>query len=168
MAEKPPQDAGMITTEQAARLLMISAERVRQLCKGGYIPRPSKGLVPLVGAVQGYVKFLKEEDRRSSKSAADSRVRDARAAEIELRIAERKRDLIPRAEAEAVLDALAGMVRQAFDGLAARVTRDLGVRRQIETAVHENLSRIADALEAGQRALETGGDDPATEPEEDA
>jgi hypothetical protein len=45
--------------------------------------------VQLVGAVQGYLRYLKGDERRSAKSAADSRVRDARALEIELRIAER-------------------------------------------------------------------------------
>ena len=90
------EHAGLIPIGQAARLLMISEERIRQLVKQGFIPKPEKrGFVQLVGAVQGYLRYLKDDERRSAKSAADSRVRDARALEIELRIAERSRELIP-------------------------------------------------------------------------
>ena len=69
-----PEPSGLIAIGQAARLLMISDERVRQLQKQGYIPRaPKRGVVPLVGAVQGYLRYLKDEERQSSKSAAASR-----------------------------------------------------------------------------------------------
>lgn len=74
MAEEDPQ-AGTITTAQAARLLMLSDERIRQLVKDGYIPRVAQGRFNLVAVVQGYIRFLKDEERRSSKSAADNRVR---------------------------------------------------------------------------------------------
>jgi len=77
-----------------ARLLMISEERIRQLVKQGSIPNTEKrGHVHLVGAVQGYLCFIKDDERHSTKSAADSRVCDARAFEIELCIAERSWEL---------------------------------------------------------------------------
>ena len=66
----------------------------------------------LVGAVQGYLRYLKDDERRSAKSAADSRVRDARALEIELRIAERSRELIPVEDALNDMAELAGMVER--------------------------------------------------------
>ena len=69
------EHAGLIPIGQAARLLMISEERIRQLVKQGFIPKPEKrGFVQLVGAVQGYLRYLKDDERRSAKSAADSRV----------------------------------------------------------------------------------------------
>ena len=68
------EHAGLIPIGQAARLLMISEERIRQLVKQGFIPKPEKrGFVQLVGAVQGYLRYLKDDERRSAKSAADSR-----------------------------------------------------------------------------------------------
>ena len=86
------EQSGLIPIGQAARLLMISEERIRQLVKQGYVPKSEKrGYVQLVGAVQGYLKYLNEDERRSTRSAADSRVRDARALEIELRIDANKR-----------------------------------------------------------------------------
>ena len=80
--------------------------------------------VQLVGAVQGYLKYLKEDERRSTRSAADSRVRDARALEIELRIAERTRDLIPLEDALTDMAELAGLLTQAVPKTAQRGTED--------------------------------------------
>ena len=115
------EQSGLIPIGQAARLLMISEERIRQLVKQGYVPKSEKrGYVQLVGSVQGYLKDLKEDERRSTKSAADSRVRDARALEIELRIAERTRDLIP-VEVE-------GWDRPAYLDPAARQPRRIEAR----------------------------------------
>ena len=161
-----PEPPGLIPIGQAARLLMISDERVRQLQKQGYIPRaPKRGVVPLVGAVQGYLRYLKDEERQSSKSAAASRVTDARTREIELRIAERQRDLIPQEDARAVIGEMAALVKAEFVGLPARVTRDLDLRRMLEQEVDASFARLAASAERAQGALATGGLDLETEPE---
>ena len=142
------EPSGLIAIGQAARLLMISDERVRQLQKQGYIPRaPKRGVVPLVGAVQGYLRYLKDEERQTSKSAAASRVTDARTREIELRIAERQRDLIPQEDARAVIGEMAAMLKAEFVGLPARVTRDLDLRRTLEQEVDASFARLAASAE---------------------
>jgi len=148
-----PEPSGLIAIGQAARLLMISDERVRQLQKQGYIPRaPKRGVVPLVGAVQGYLRYLKDEERQSSKSAAASRVTDARTREIELRIAERQRDLIPQEDARAVIGEMAAMLKAEFVGLPARVTRDLDLRRTLEQEVDDSFARLAASAERARSA----------------
>ena len=48
------QKPNTITTEQAARLLMISGERVRQLSKQGWITKVERDRYLLVDVVQGY------------------------------------------------------------------------------------------------------------------
>lgn len=71
---------------QAVRLPMICEERIRQLVTPGFIPKPDqRRFVQLVGDVQGYLRYLTDDGYRSAKSAADSRVRDARAPETEWR-----------------------------------------------------------------------------------
>ncbi len=160
------EPSGLLPIGQAARLLLISDERIRQLQKQGYIPRaPKRGLVPLVGAVQGYLRYLKDEERQSSKSAAASRVTDARTREIELRIAERQRDLIPQEDARAVIGEMAAMVKAEFVGLPARVTRDLDLRRTLEQEVDASFARLAASAERARSALATGGLDLEAEPE---
>ena len=164
----PSAQDGLISTEVAGRLLMISAERVRQLIKAEYIARGAGGKIALVAAVQGYIKFLKDEDRRSSKSASDSRVRDARAAEIELRVAERRRVLIEMDEAIAASDKIVAVVRAEIVGLPARATRDMDVRRVIEKEAHESLKRIATTLREIGDDLRAGRDVLGADAEGDA
>jgi len=160
------EPSGLIPIGQAARLLMISDERIRQLQKQGYIPRALKrGVVPLVGAVQGYLRYLREDGRQSTKSAAANRVTDARTREIELRIAERQRDLIPQDDARAVIGEMAAMVKAEFVGLPARVTRDLDLRRTLEQEVDASFARLAASAERARSALGTGGLDLEAEPE---
>jgi len=160
-AAPTPDKAGLIELEMAARLLMVSGERVRQLVKAGYIAKPAaRGRYNLVAVVQGYIRFLKDEERRTSKSAADSRVRDARAREIEMRNDERMRKLIPAEDATAALDYLAGQVGEALGSIPARVTRDIELRRTIEAEVNAAKETIAKALAASADVVEKGGDLP--------
>jgi hypothetical protein len=144
VAKEPEQQAsGTIPMAQAALLLMISDERVRQLQRGGYIPRAEKGRVPLVGAVQGYIRFLKDEERRSQRTAAESRVRDARAREIELRTARDEQELIPAEEAVAYAQEVFGQLVSRLNGLPAQFTRDLDERRRLEAAIDDIRTEVA-------------------------
>lgn len=156
MADAPQNTTGLIPISTAAKLIMVSDEWVRRLQKAGYIPKPVRGQYNLVGVVQGYIKWLKDEDRRTSKTAAASRKDDARTREIELRIAERERILVPRSDAEAAMDMVVGKVREVFAGLPSRTTRDIAFRKTIETAVDACLREVSDELDAGRLALATG------------
>lgn len=158
----------MLNADEAGRLLKVTPTYIRQLARQGVLPKASRGLFPLVGLVQGYIDFLRSEDRRSSKSAADSRVRDARAAEIELKMAERRRDLIPQEDAQAAVSALCGMFRQTLNGLPARMTRDLELRTKIEKEVDAALATLARRAREIGTALRTGVDALAADEEDDA
>lgn len=156
MTSKNESTSGTIPISQAALLLMISDERVRQLVKQGYIERPARGRVPLVGAVQGYIRFLRDEDRRSTKSAADNRVREARAREIELRTAREAGELIPAEEAVAYTQAVVGALISRMNGLPAQITRNLDERRKIESmldAIREEVAAVCEEHGAAYEAL---------------
>lgn len=168
MSDGKAQQGDLITLEVAGRLLMIGAERIRQLSKMGYIPIPTRGRTTIVGAVQGYIRFLKDDARKDTRTQADSRVRDARAAEIELRIAEKRRELIPVEDATAALDMLAGKVKEEMNGIAARVTRDMVLRRKIEAEVNGAQRRIAESLRASAEFARKGGELPYSDPDNDA
>lgn len=159
---------GLISIEQASRLLMITPQWLRRLQADGFVAKGPRGKVLLVAAVQGYIKSLKAEERRSSKHAADSRVRDARAAMIELQMAERKRDLVPIEDATAALDLVVGKVKEEMGGLAARVTRDIGLRRKIEAEINGAQKRIAEGLGTSAEFLRKGGELPYSDTDNDA
>jgi hypothetical protein len=150
--------ADMVPIDQIARLFEMTPERVRQLSKLGYISIPKRGYTTLVSAVRGYVRFLKEDARKETKTAAVSRVTDARAREVELRIAEKERELIPRDDANLALDLVVGEVNKQLTGLSARITRDVSLRRKIEAEVYETKRKIAEALASGKDLNRTGRD----------
>lgn len=139
----------LLSLDQAATLLMLSTERVRQLIKQGYIERRGVAQCTLVGAVQGYIRFLKDDERRSSKSAGASRVQDARAREIELKIAERDRRVIDVVEHDDFVAEIAGTLRSHLAGIPAKVTRDLVLRRRLEAELDGVLAKIADCIAEG-------------------
>lgn len=158
----------ILTTAQAAALLDLSGERIRQLAAQGYIETRGKGRYPLIAVVQGYARFLRDEDRKSTKVASLSRVQDARARELEIKIAERERRLVNIDEATGALDEIVGAVRGNLSAVAARCTRDLQLRKTIETEIDTALNGATKLLRAQAHALRTGGDPVADEAGEDA
>jgi hypothetical protein len=136
---------GLLSPDMAGRLLMVSGERVRQLAKEGWIRKASPGKYNLVEVVQGYIRFRNDADRRSTKTASDSRLRDARTREVELKTAQREGRLIELDDHLEAVDEIVGIMLTGLSGLPARVTRDLQVRRDIERAINETRQQIADA-----------------------
>lgn len=167
-AKKPaatPRKAALaspiLTTAQAAELLEITAERVRQLVKSDHIEKRGKDRIPLVSAVRGYIRFLKEDERRSSKSASASRVQDSRAREIDLKVAEREGRLIDVVEHRELFAEVFGTLKAGLAGVPARVTRDMDHRRRLETEIDDILRQAADRFEQASR--DTGDAEPAAE-----
>ena len=148
---------GTITVEQAAGLLMITSQWVRDLAKKGYVPRPAGGRVALIGAVQGYIRWLKDEERRTSKTATASAVQEERAREIRLRNAEKEGQLVAIESVDAVFADVLGVFRSELAGVAAAATRDLTLRGQIDDRINDALDRARGRFEASRDALRAGG-----------
>jgi hypothetical protein len=163
-----PAEAGIINTAVACQLLMLSRQRIDQLVAAGHLQRHSPGHFRTVDVVQGYIRFLRDEDRRSSKSSADSRVRDARAHEIEVRTAERQGRLVSLEDYFAMIDGICGVTRSELSGLPARFTRDLALRKSLEREIYGALERIADAAAATAERLEAVRAADAAKPADDA
>ena len=147
-----------ITVTQAAALLSRTPRWVQNLVAAGFIKKSERGSYSVVEVVRGAVAYYEDQIEKASKSAAASRATDARTREIELRIAEKRRDLIPREDAEQALEIVVGEVNKQFTGLPARITRDLGLRREIEAKLNDAKGKIADALASGRVLAETGRD----------
>ncbi len=155
-------DAISVSAEALGKLLGVSRKWIEKLAGEGVIEREAKGKYPVGAAVRGYIGWLKDDQRRSSKTAADSRLRDARARLIELRIAEQSHELIETEEAIATVDEIIGTIRAEASGVAATVTRDVEIRDRIEAAIDGIFSRAAARFEQKAVALRaSGGDDQA-------
>lgn len=154
---------GLLSTSEMADLLLIGPERVRQLVKGGHIPRVKRGRFDPETVVRSYIRYLKDEERRSSKSAAASRIQDIRAEKMEHDLKVARREYLPRDDMETTVDAMAAAVINEVAGLGARVTRDPVMKTAIDTETDNALNRIADKLaRLAGAALEGGEADPET------
>jgi hypothetical protein len=147
--------ATKLTSDTVGEFLDLGAERVRQLVKEGWISKDKAGGIRLGDAVRGYVKFLRS---RATRSASDTRIRDARAREIELRTAQRAHELCETQEALDCVDEIIGMLKSDLMSLPARVTRDLAIRRDIERALTDDLNGASARLEARARVLQPDGE----------
>jgi phage terminase Nu1 subunit (DNA packaging protein) len=148
-------DDALVPIKRASELLGITDRRIRDLAKDGYIPKDSRGLVPLVGAIQGYIRFLKDEERRTAKSAAAADVQKARAEQIRLRIAREQGLLIYTDSCERVVSEVLGAFRQRLVGVPAASTRDLTIRQAIEDNIERAVAEArADFAKKREELLE--------------
>jgi hypothetical protein len=150
-------------TQTLARAMGVSSQRISQLASEGWFKQieGKRGIYNWIEACGGYIKFLRAEDRATSKHSAESRIRDAKARDIEIRTQQRLARLVPLDAYEEMIDNFAGVVRSEFAGLAAASTRDLTMRRIIEREVNARLRRIAEHAMASAIRLEAarGADD---------
>jgi phage terminase Nu1 subunit (DNA packaging protein) len=129
-----------------AKLLDITPARVNQLVNEGVIPKTARGRYPLVGAVQGYIRYLRARTVKSEIPADDIDPRRERALlnkaqrlRVELETAEKRGKLLP---AETVNEIGGGLV-VAFRAKMLQVHHRIKQRYpHIDTEVLENI-RVA-------------------------
>jgi hypothetical protein len=138
--------AGTITASVAARLIDVHPRRLQQLVAAGWIERPNRGEYTLVSVVQGYIRFLLDEDRRAAKSAAEARVLDARAREIELRIAREEAKLVPWDETRAFTEAVVHLLLDGVDQLPTLAGLEGDDRRRLEAILGRVRSQVEGEL----------------------
>jgi hypothetical protein len=112
---------------------------------------------PLDQSRVAYLRYLRCERRQSPRSEADAEHAKAKAALLRLRIAEKQRELVPRADFDAMIDGIAGVVLTHLSGMAARCSNDLAVRRKIDAVVYEVRTEIAEHC---TKMADAGGEPP--------
>ena len=150
-----PERRKIVNAGMVEKVLMLSRSRVEQLIRSGLLRKLAPGKYDLIECVQAYIRYLREDAKINNRDAANARVRDARAKDIEAKTAERLKQLVHVSVLEETIDGLCGLVRSEFAGLAAACTRDLVMRRIIEREVNARLRRIAENAMA--KAIRLGG-----------
>lgn len=145
------------TVSQAALLFDRTPRWVQNLVSSGFIDKSDRGRYPSSAVCRGVVGYYEAQLQKTSKAGAALRATEARTREIELRIAERKRDLIPMEDAKAEVAAVVSEVRAEIVGMGARITRDLELRRQIDGEADGILQRLAERAEKTCEALTAEG-----------
>ena len=95
MGEKP----ATATTAKMAQLLGYSRQHFERIAAAGWAKPRAPDCWPIIETFQGVLRYARDESRRTTNSASQSRVAAARAREIELRTAQRAGELCETEEA---------------------------------------------------------------------
>jgi len=150
-----------------AKLLLLSDRRVQQLANEGVIPKSERGRYELVGAVQGYIRYLQDRSISPGNSgtldyqAEKARLTKAQADTAEIELAKLRGDLASIADFEKAQAISAATIRTNVMSVPQRVViRLLG--ETDETKFKETLKQeLALALEtAANTDFENLDDEP--------
>ena len=125
------------------------------LVSQGVLKQRPDGKFDLDANRRAYIEFLREARKRSPKSEADSAFTQAKAELLQIRIAEKKRQLMLTSEVDEMIDEIHGLFMTALSSLPAKIGgRDLGERRKVEKAIYD--MRVELSAAALARANERG------------
>jgi hypothetical protein len=144
-----------VSQERFARHVGLSRERVRQLIIEGVVELLPSGKLDIDKSRLAYIEHLRARPQRSP--AAD-KLREAKAKEVELRVAERCHELVERDAATEVVEDSIAAILLGLQGMAARIGgRDLALRKRIDDEVYRIRAEAAARLEQHAVSLrETG------------
>ncbi len=140
---KSRSGAAGVSQATLARHLDISQPRVAQFVADGTFVAMQNGKLGLDDCRIRYIRWLRDESRKSAASVSASRVQTARAEKIEQEIARDKRDLIPADEVCDFLTEAVGTFRSELAGVPAASTRDPVIRADIEKNIDAAIGRLA-------------------------
>ena len=158
---KPKRSTGKTpgaSQAQVAQHLDVSQPRVAQFVgEKVFKPLPNRKL-DLDACRISYIRWLRDETRKSTQSAAAARVQDARAKSIELRTAREEGRVWDAEETKAVIQDILGSYRSELEGVAAGSTRDLPTRAAIQQQIDDAMDRCRARFERAERDLSEGRD----------
>lgn len=137
--------AGLVSMVQASALVGLSDERIRQLARQGYVPQPVRGMIPLVGLVQGVIRFYLDPDRRANRWAVEARLRETKTREVEQRIAARDARLIDVVETKDVVSEAIDELRDETRTLPASIANPT-IRARVEGELADIFARVETQL----------------------
>jgi|SRR6185295_16672200 phage terminase Nu1 subunit (DNA packaging protein) len=137
--------------------------RVQQLVDEHVIARLPNGKFDQDACRVAYLRWLRDPERRSARTRADADFVKAKTEMMQLKLAEKRGELVCQSDVDALIDELMGITLTAMSSMPARCAPrgDLATRRCIERVVFEvrtEIARIAQrkADEAGEPPLEGG------------
>jgi hypothetical protein len=160
-ADGPPAAKAAATVSASALALHLDCTRtyIGKLEAECVIQRQGGGF-PLDQSRVAYLRYLRRGGNRRV-ARRTPRHAKAKAALLRIHIAEKQRELVPRADVDELIDGIAGVTLTALSGLPARCVRlgDLAIRRRIERVVFEMRTEITNicqrmAYECGEHDLD--------------
>jgi hypothetical protein len=151
----------IVSASALVQHLDCSRTYIGKLEADGIIHRHGDGF-PLDQSRVAYLRYLRRERRQSPRSEADAAHVAVKTEILQLRLMEKKHELVRRADVDALIDNIAGVTLTALSSLPARcaLRGDLAIRRSIERVVFEVRTEIANVC---QRIADKCGEPPLSE-----
>ena len=111
-----------VSASALAQHLDCSRTYIGKLEAEGVIQRQGDGF-PLDGSRVAYLRYLRRERQQSPRSEADADQVKVKIEMLQLRLMEKRRELVSREAHEAMIDQLAGLVLTKLSGWPARIAR---------------------------------------------
>ena len=152
----------LISGNRLAMHFGISRQHVERLAAQGVVERRADGLFDQDASRLKYLTHLRSENRRSPRTQADTDHVKVKTEMLQMRLMEKRRELVRREDVNELTDTMAGVVLTHLSGMAARCSRDLTVRREIDRVVYEVRTELAQvctrmADERGEPPLDQQG-----------
>jgi hypothetical protein len=151
-----------------ARHLDLSRQWVGKLSKAGVLPKLPDGTFDLDKSRIRYIRHLRDESRRSNKTDAAARALEARARQLELRLAKEEAELIEIGAVEEMIGDIVGTFNSEMVGVPAACSRDLELRNKIEDQLNGVITMCQRRFDKAIAALSRGEDAIANDAETDA
>jgi hypothetical protein len=142
----PTRKPATVSASALALHLDCSRTYIGKLEAEGVIQR-QRGGFPLDQSRVAYPRYLRRERQQSPRNEADADHVKVKTEMLQLRLMEKRRELVRRADVDELIDDVAGVTLTALSSLPARCAPrgDLAIRRNIERAVFEVRTEIANA-----------------------
>ena len=152
----------VVTANSLATHLGCTRQNIARLTAEAIIEQRSDGHFDQTASRLKYIRHLRSDNRRSPRTQADADHVKVKTEMLQLRLMEKQRMLVRREDANALLDEICGVVLTHLSGMAARCSRDMNVRRNIDAVVRQVRSELAQvctkmADERGEPPLDQQG-----------
>jgi hypothetical protein len=151
--DRPPAARVAVPRRRSGKPATVSAPALHLDCSRTYIGKlEAEGVIRLQGdgfpldqSRVAYLRYLRRERQQSPRAAADAEHALAKAALLRIRIEEKQRKLVRQDDVNELIDQIAGITLTHLSGMAARCSRDMAVRRNIDAVVMQIRREIAEA-----------------------
>lgn len=145
-----------MTGQAIADYLGVSPRWLTKLEAEGFLGRQASKLFDGGAVCRGYIAWLKDDSRRSSKTETAKRKEAAQAEKIELETELLKNKLVDLETIEAAFAEIMAILRSELGAVPQGITRDLALRAEIESRLNDAFDRCGARFAAAQEALASG------------
>jgi len=146
-----------VSTAEICDLTGFTKQYLHALEHDGVVSRIGRDQWPLAPTIRSLIAHLRSENRRGQRGVANARLADMKAQALAVRLQRETNELVSYDQVQEALDMVLGTLITGLMSVPARCTRDVGLRRIIETEIDAaRLAACAEYKRHAEALLKTG------------